>query len=210
MTLEEDHLQGALRPFPTRVIPCGADPPQGQGTIPSDEDLLVAAGGGFMEAFGELVHRHHATAYRTAYRFLADSEEARDIAQEAFLNLLRSCGSYSPRAPFRTYLYRIVSNLCIDHRRKLRPVGLAELPDHPSDAPGPPGELAACERESAVRKALSALPERQRMAVILKYYEGLGYREMAQALGTTEKSVERLLDRGRAALLRDLGPLLQP
>lgn len=210
MTSGEDENRGALQTFPRRASEGDAFSPEVAAHAPSDEDLLVAAGDGSMEAFGELVHRHHATAYRIASRFLDDSEEARDIAQEAFLHILRTCGTYSPRAAFRTYLFRVVSNLCIDHRRKLRPVGVADLPEVPSDAPGPLGDLAAAEREAAVRRALSMLPERQRMAVILKYFEGLGYREMALALETSEKAVERLLDRGRAALLRDLGPLLRP
>lgn len=176
----------------------------------SDEDLLAAAGGGDMEAFGELVRRHHATVYRAAYRFLTDAEEARDIAQETFLHLLRASGGYSRRAAFRTYLYRIVCNLCIDHRRKLRPVYLPELPDLPGHGEDPPGRLAAAEREDAVRKALATLPERQRAAVVLRYFEGLGYEEMAQVLDTSPKGVERLLGRARAALLGDLGPILNP
>lgn len=192
--------------FPERGAVSGEDP-EGKGeTAPSDEDLLLAAGKGSSEAFGELVHRHHGTAYRTAHRFIGDPEEARDIAQEAFLHLLRSCAGYTPRAPFRSYLYRIVSNLCADYRKKSRPVAVAELPDVPSESAGPPGALAAAEREQAVRRALAGLPQRQRMAVILRYFEGLGYKEMAGALETSEKAVERLLDRGREALLRDLGP----
>ena len=201
-----DEQKGELLPFPTQETHPFAPGREGAGAEPSDEELLVAAGRGSSGAFASLVHRHHATAYRTAHRFLGDAEEARDIAQEAFLHLLRSSPKYAPQAPFRAFLYRIISNLCADHRRKLRPAAVAELPELPSDAPGPLGDLAAKEREAAVRKALAALPERQRLAVILKYFEGLGYREMADALETSEKAVERLLNRARETLLRDLSP----
>lgn len=210
MDFGKDDPQGYTSSFPGEEGGLGGPRPGSTGDAPSDEDLLVSAGGGSTEAFAELVRRHHATAYRTAYRFLGDAEEARDMAQEAFLHLLRSCAGYTPRASFRSYLYRIVSNLCADYRRKLRPVAVADLPELPSESVDPPGALAVGEREEAVRRALGKLPARQRMAVILRYFEGLGYREMARALETSEKAVERLLDRGREALLRDLGPHLRP
>ena len=193
----------------------GGDSPPGtpgevRGGPASDEDLLVAAGLGAVEAFAELVRRHNAAAYRTAYRFLGDSEDARDIAQETFLHLLRAAAAYTPRAPFRSFFYRILSNLCADHRKRRRPVAVAELPDPPSQAPGPADAFAASEREEAVRRSLQALPERQRMAVVLRYYEGLSYADMARALETSEKGAERLLARGRGGLLERLAPLLGP
>jgi len=170
----------------------------------TDEELMQAAGLGDRDAFGELVRRHHARAFQLAARFLGDRDEAADIAQEAFLRLLDAAPRYRPTAAFPTYLYRVVGNLCTDHRRKARPETGGELPDRPSEAPSALEGLADARRDAAVRDALAALPPRPRLAVILKYYEGLGYRELAEALDTTEKGAERLLARGREELLRRL------
>lgn len=171
----------------------------------TDEELMEAAGQGDRDAFGELVRRHHEAVFRLAARFLGDRQEAADITQEAFLRILEAAPRYRPTAAFSTYLYRVVGNLCTDHRRKARPETGGELPDRPSEAPSALDGLAQDQRAEAIRAALGALPPRQRLAVLLKYYEGLGYRELAEALETSEKGAERLLSRGREELLKRVG-----
>jgi len=165
----------------------------------------VADGG--IEAFGELVRRNQRHAWNTAWRLLQDPAEAEDAAQDAFLKILDAAPRYRPRAAFRTYLCRVVTRLCLDRLEKKKPVYVADLPVSVSPAPAPSDELAARDRAAVVRQALQGLPPRQRVALVLRYYDDLSYREIAQAMGTSVKSVERLLARGRDALgdrLREL------
>ena len=168
--------------------------------IPSDESLMLAVARGDMAAFEQLVLRHQETAWRTAYRFVADWQAAEDIAQEAFLKVLEAAPRYRPMAAFRTYLYRIIVRLCLDHQRKRRPTLAERLSHVPQAAPSAEERAVRGERERAVQKALSRLRRKQRIAIVLRYYEGLSGREIAAAMETTVKAVERLLARGRATL----------
>jgi len=169
-------------------------------TVTKDEELMLAVGRGDIDAFNEIIHRHQGTAWRVAYRFLGDSVEAEDTAQEAFLKILTAAPRYKSTASFPTYLYRIVSRLCIDNARKKRPCCIDTLPERVDSSPGPATTLILKDRDAQIRTFLNALPARQRMAVILKYYEGLNYADIARAMGVTVKAVERLLDRARKTL----------
>ena len=163
----------------------------------SDEHLMSAAGKGDARAFDEIVRRHQQSAWNFAYRFLGNVEEARDAVQEAFLRIWDAAPRYRPTAQFRTYLFRIVSRLCLDSIRRKRPVCMIELPDPPDPAPSAAENLLMKEQAEAVRRALMQLPATQRLAIIMKYYENCGCREIAEALVITEKAAERLLSRGR-------------
>jgi RNA polymerase sigma-70 factor, ECF subfamily len=178
-------------------------------SIPSDEELMLAVAGGDLSAFGQLVSRHQTLAWNAAYRFLGNATDAEDIAQEAFLRILDSADRYQPTATFRTYLYRIVTHLCFDLARRKRLRRHQQLPDVSTDRPSPEGASILDERADAVRKAIDSLPAAQKMAVVLRYYEDLGYREIAAVLGTTDKGVERLLARARATLEDRLGRFLE-
>jgi len=176
---------------------------------PSDEVLMAAVAGGDLDAYGQLVTRHQHSAWNAAYRFLGNAADAEDIAQEAFLRILDSADRYRPTAAFRTYLYRVVSRLCFDfsRRRRLRRHGqLADVAEH---KPLPEDDAVLGERAAAVVEAIDSLPPAQKMAVILRYYEGLRYREIATALDTTVKGAERLLARARTALASRLGHFLE-
>ncbi len=177
-------------------------------STPSDPSLMQAAAHGDWAAFEQLVKRHQASAWRTAYRLLSDRHAAEDLAQEAFLRIFEARHRYRPTAAFRTYLARIVVRLCLDYLRKGRPAPAGELVD-PFDASlSPGGQAEQTERAAAVQAAIAELPPKQRAAVVLRYYEGLNGRETAEAMETTVKAVERLLARGRAALLERLDRLL--
>ena len=171
----------------------------------SDEELMLSAAGGDMEAFGELVLRHQDRAWRTAYHYVANRADAEELAQEAFLRILGAAASYRPSARFTTYLYRVVANLCLDHRRKKRPDRQGDLSRRASSLPSPDAQMEAREREETVRRALDRLPDRQRMAVVLRYYEELPLREIAATMDATPKAVERLLARARECLAAELG-----
>ena len=170
---------------------------------------MLAVRAGDLGAFEHLVKRNQQAAWSTAYRFLGDAAAAEDICQEAFLRVLEAASRYRPEAAFRTYLQRIVGRLCLDHARKKKPIFTAFLPDVADRSPSPQDLLTDSEDRHDIQTALDQLPPTQRLAVIWKYYEGLSYAEIAQALNTTTKAVEGLLARGREALARLLGHLLE-
>jgi len=177
--------------------------------VPSDEDLMIAAGSGDRGAFGQLVERHQTSAWNAAYRFLGDSAEAEDVAQEAFLKILDAAPRYQPSASFRTYLYRVITRLCLDHVRKKKPFYTQTIPHVAAGEPSPLETVTDQEVGQIIRAALESLPSRQRMVVVLRYYEGLDYAETASVLETTVKAVERLLSRAREGLERKLGRFLE-
>lgn len=166
---------------------------------PSDEILMQAIAGGDLAAFEQLVVRHQEFVWRTAYRVLGCHRDAEDIAQEAFLKVFQARERYRPTAAFRTYLLRIVVRLCLDHLRKGRPLPAENLApvDRYSSAEQ---QVVDHEQAEAVRAAISCLPAKQRTAVVLRYYEALKGREIAEAMDTTAKAVERLLARARKSL----------
>jgi len=135
---------------------------------------------------------------------LQDPTEAEDAAQDAFLKILNAAPRYRPTASFRTYLYRVISRLCLDRLRKKHPIYTDRLPPSVSGEPGPPEQIGRQETAADVRRALDALPPRQRMALVLRHFEELSYREIAEAMDTSVKSVERLLSRGRNELAEAL------
>ena len=169
-------------------------------TVIKDQQLMLRVAKGDLDAFGELVRRHQRTAWRIAHRFLGDPAEAEDVVQEAFLRILAAAPRYKPSAAFPTYLYRVVTRLCTDYSRKKRPIFTDSFPETVDPSPDPAAALVNKRRDALIRKALDALPSRQRMVVILKYYEGLSYGDISRAMGTTVKAVERLLDHARTTL----------
>lgn len=171
----------------------------------SDEALVQAAGKGDMQSFAEIVRRHQNWAWRIAYRFTGNEDEASDIVQEAFLRLLNASSRYRATAKFRTYFYRILSRLCLDRAKKRQPLFLGTIPDVPGACPDVTDTLIRQETANAVRAALDTLSPNQRIAIVLRYYEELNYKEIASALDTTTKAVERLLARGRERLQGILG-----
>lgn len=175
---------------------------------PTDESLMLAAAGGDCAAFEQLVVRHQVAVWRTAYRMVADRQAAEDLAQEAFLRLFRASGRYRPTAALRTYLYRIVVRVCLDYLRKKRPRPAPELAHLTGPAPSVEQHAEQGERSRQVHQALASLPPKQRSAVVLRYFEGLSSAEIADAMNTTVKAVERLLARGRETLQERLARLL--
>lgn len=166
---------------------------------PSDEALMHAVARGDAAAFEQLVLRHQESVWRTAYRMLGCHQTAEDVAQQAFLKVFEARQRYRPAAAFRTYLYRVAVRLCLDHVRKGRPVPTGDVVPV-DDEPSPAQRTAREEQARAVRDAVGRLPAKQRAAVVLRYYEGLGCHEIAGAMDTSPKAVERLLARARKTL----------
>jgi RNA polymerase sigma-70 factor, ECF subfamily len=165
---------------------------------------MAAVAEGDRCAFETLVLRYQQTAWNVAYRFLRDRHQAEDVVQDAFLRVYEARGRYRPDVPFTAYLRKIVVRRCIDHSRKRRPFLFGLFETHPADDSSPDKILSRRERLHDIRDAVERLPDRQRMAVVLRYLEGLDARETAHALETTPKAVERLLARARKTLERGL------
>jgi RNA polymerase sigma-70 factor (ECF subfamily) len=172
--------------------------------VPSDETLMVRVAGGDLGAFEHLVLRHQGSAWNAAVRFLGDAAEAEDIVQESFLRVLRGAANYLPLASFRTYLFRILHRLCLDFLEKKRPLPVDCVPDREDGRPTACEAATRTDEQREVQSAIARLPAQQRMATVLRYYEGLGYGEIAQVMELTEKAVERLLSRARSALQESL------
>lgn len=165
-----------------------------------DEELMQAVGKGDLAALDEIVTRYQDAAWRTACRFLGNASEAQDIVQEAFLRIFEAARSYRPTGRFRAYFYLVVTRLCLDAARKKRPAATGDPPQSADLSPSPLEAMADRERDEAVHEAVERLPGRQRMAVVLRYFDGLACREVADAMGLSDKAVERLLARARTFL----------
>ena len=181
-----------------------------------DVALMLAFRAGDDAAFERLFARWSAPLLRHLERLVKEAATAEELMQEAFLRVFRARERYAPEARFSTWLYTIATHLALNElRRPRRRAGHRSTDEDDDGAAGPPLVLAApapapdavvhARRVGAeVESALAALPERQRAALLLAAVEGLSYAEVAQALGTTEKSVKALVHRARSALAERL------
>jgi RNA polymerase sigma-70 factor, ECF subfamily len=170
----------------------------------SDHELIRLAQAGNEEAFGELVLRHEGRAFRVARQMVPDSEEARDLAQEAFLRVYRSLDRFDFKHEFTTWLYRIVTNLGIDHLRRRRPIATGGTDeDGPvreeidESAPAPSARLERHETARLVRACIDTLPEHFRVVLALRELEGLTSQEISRIVGATPVTVRWRLHRAR-------------
>ncbi len=177
--------------------------------MPGDKELMLEVRDGDLQAFEQLVLRHQAQAWRVAYWYTGDADEAEDLAQNAFLKVLDAAPRYKPTATFRTYFFRILTRLCIDHKRKKRPILTETLPDSADDSINPSRQASQAERDILIQAALDALPADYRMVIVLRYFEGLSGAEMAAVMGRSVKAVERLLARAKAMLKPHLKKLFE-
>lgn len=177
---------------------------EGPGSLADDTcdaELLARSASGDRRAFDRIVARYGEVALRLAARIAPDRQSAEDIAQEAMVRIWHRAGDFDGRrARFTTWLYRIVSNLCIDLCRRTKPVPLPEHFDIVDPAAGAEESMEHDERRAALARAMDELTAAQRAALTLVYDEGLSGSEAAAALGVTTKAVERLLARARAHL----------
>jgi len=167
---------------------------------PADHDLMARAAKGDGRAFRTLAERHGGAALRLARRILGNEAMAEDVVQDAFLRVWINAPRWRPEAAFRTWLYRIVVNLCLNARRRAVDLPL-EAAEHVAD-PGraPDEQLGLHQRDARLAAAIEALPQRQRAAIVLTYQEGLSNAEAADVLETSVSGVETLLVRAKRAL----------
>jgi RNA polymerase sigma-70 factor, ECF subfamily len=170
-----------------------------------DEELIARVSRGDETAFETLVNRHQKHALRVARRFIGRQAEAEDLVQEAFLQVHRHAHQYDPGvAPFKSWFFAILSNLCRNAVRRDKSLSFVELPGDAPAIDDPEDGLAQEEQRAALIAALTKLPPNQRLAFILRYEEGFSYAETAAALGRSVKAVESLLARARRTLRREL------
>jgi RNA polymerase sigma-70 factor (ECF subfamily) len=167
---------------------------------PTDHDLMARAAKGDERAFRTLAERHAGSALRLARRILGNEAAAEDIVQDAFLRVWVNAPRWRPDAAFRTWLYRIVVNLCLNAKRRVRDLPLDAAGQVADPASGADEQLRLRERDDRLAAAILGLPERQRAAVVLTYQEGLSNADVAEVLDTSVSSVETLLVRARRAL----------
>ncbi len=173
-----------------------------------DAGLMARIADGDAQAFDRLVERHASRSLALAERLLGDRAEAEDMVQEALTKVWLEPSKFAPaRARFSTWFYRVVTNRCLDQRRRRRPEGLPENFDAADPAPGAETQLAAADRRRLTAAAIDALPERQRTAVTLCYLHGLSNAEAAQILDMKVKALESLLVRARTKLKQQLAPV---
>jgi RNA polymerase sigma-70 factor, ECF subfamily len=174
----------------------------------SDEALMARVARGDERAFRLLAQRQLPAMLGLARRILGNATDAEDVAQEAMLRVWIHAPRWQPLALVRTWLTRVVANLCLDRRRRAPWVALDVAGDIADPAPGA-GELAEHnERERLLKAAIADLPARQRTAIMLTYGEGMSNAQVADILDTSVSAIETLLVRGKQNLRRALGPMI--
>lgn len=166
-----------------------------------DSELLDRLATDDEAAFRMLVERHIDRAYAIALRIVGNAADAEDVVQDTMLKIWSHRGRWQHgRAKFSTWLYRVISNRCIDLRRKPRNENVDTVPEVADSQPGAVEIIERNELNGMLELAMQRLPEQQRIAVILSYHENMSNGEIAQVMDTTVAAVESLLKRGRQQL----------
>jgi RNA polymerase sigma-70 factor (ECF subfamily) len=183
-----------------------------------DAALMVAFQGGDERAFRSLFEKHGRAMVSFCHHFVRDRARAEELAQDVFLKLHRSAARYQPTAHFKTFLYRIASNHCLNElrrgeyagRRAVRERGAEAEPVDPDLLPAgtstPEEDAVARALGGAVDALLARLPEKQRAAFVLARLEGLPYDEIAVVMETTVPAVKSLVHRATVAAAAALAP----
>ena len=179
-----------------------------------DEELVALCQNGQGQYFEILIRRYMEKAYHIALDFTHDTEEAKDLSQDAFLRAFSRIKQFDGRSSFYTWFYRLTVNLCLDHtRRKGRVIwerlereadGAMEPIDLTDDSATPDQEAMAGETIRRVDQTLDAMPKKQRTAFLLRNHQGLSITDIAKVMKTTEGTVRVYLHRAVAALRQSL------
>ena len=170
-------------------------------TPPDEAALMARIAGRDAAVFSTLVDAQALRLRRIAYRMVGDAAEAEDIAQEALLRLWQHAARWRPTgSSIGAWLTRVAINLCFDRLRRGRNISDVEAPDRPDETPGTEATIDAERLRLATVACVQALPERQRAAIVLTYYEELPNATAAEAMDMNIKGFESLLLRARTAL----------
>ncbi len=173
----------------------------------SDKELVEGCKRGESEAFRELFERHKDKVYSIALRFSGDAAMAQDIAQDTFLKLFVGLKGFRGESGFSSWLYRLVVNSCLDHRRKSR--RLMPLLDEAlamvySPQTSAVDEMLRVELRGHLRTVVASLSDDRRMLLVLRYTQSLSYDEIAAILGTSSGTIASRLNRVHRILARRL------
>ncbi|HPF45854.1 MAG: RNA polymerase sigma factor [Alphaproteobacteria bacterium] len=185
----------------------------------TDEDLMLRIGDGDQTAYGMLVDRHLSQNLGYATKILGNVSEAEEVMQEAFIRVWKHASRWDParKTRFTTWFYRVVTNLCYDVGRKRKPQDNVDMLETvASDDMSAENVIVVNQRSEQVQEALDALPQRQKMAIILCYFEGLSNREASDVMEVSLNALESYLVRARrnladilkddkASLLKEIG-----
>ncbi len=179
----------------------------------SDAAVMLRVAAGDEASFNYLVEKYHRPMIHFLYRMVHNQSVAEELAQEVFLRVYRARDSYRAEARFTTWLYRIATNLAVNHARDTRHERAAQTvyldapdeetgttPDLADDEPSVEQRLLRDERMAAIRSHVMALPERQRMAVLMHKYQGMDYRQIGEVLKLSESATKSLLFRAYQTL----------
>jgi RNA polymerase sigma-70 factor (ECF subfamily) len=180
------------------------------------ENFIEKLKNGDLAAYGKLVEEQQGKVLSICYKFLQNPDDARDIAQDVFIEVFRSIGSFRSEANLATWIYRIAVNRSIDAMRKqkrrsrvlvLRHVFEKVTRHIPSEEKTelPAEALEISERNLALREALDKLPDKQKSAIVLSKCDGLSNKEIAEVLKVTVSSVESLIHRAKQNMKEQLG-----
>lgn len=175
-----------------------------------DNDLLPGLQNGQETALAGLMDRHLKTITAIGFYMLGDSSLAEDVAQSTFLKLWQIAPNWKPgQATLLTWMRRVATNDCLDRLRKKRPIYSDNVPEQTDKALSPLESLQKSDTQRHVREALSRLPDTQRAAITLTYYQGVSQKEGAEILGQKLKAYESLLSRAKKNLKTALSPLIE-
>lgn len=183
----------------------------------SDADVMLRVKAGDEPAFDYLVQKYRRPMVSFMYRMAHNAAAAEDLAQEVFLRVYRSRGSYEASAKFTTWLYRIATNLAVNHARDTRherPENMASLDEADEEtgttmdvadtSPNVEEKLVKQERLKAIRQKVENLPERQRQAVLMHKYQQMDYKQIGEVLNLSESATKSLLFRAYETLREQL------
>jgi RNA polymerase sigma-70 factor, ECF subfamily len=172
-----------------------------------DAGLVAACLEGHREAFDVIITRHRRAVYQVCFRFVGNHEDARDLAQEAFLRAWRGLKNFKGQSALSTWLYRIAVNVCLNRVAARKPDTEPLVPDEMVDmqTEDPGAGLLRVERAAAVRRAIAELPEKQRATLILRAYHDLSHQQIADMLGSSVGAVKANFFHALANLKKILG-----
>lgn len=180
-----------------------------------DAELMLRVAQGDQTAFARLFDRHHRSVAQFAFRFVGDRARAEELTQDVFVKLFRYADSYRPSAKFKTFLFRVAANHCLNEVRRgeYRVQRVQEGTDEQAvevaapSAHQPDQAVEGRELESAVRLALARLSDRERAAFTMCRFEGMAYRDIAEALSASEAAVKSLIHRATLSVARAIEEL---
>jgi RNA polymerase sigma-70 factor (ECF subfamily) len=216
LVLDNSVLGAAAASRPDAVLESysGSQPGLDAASDPaSDAAIMLRVAAGDEAGFNYLVEKYHRAMIHFLFRMVRNQAVAEELAQEVFLRVYRSRESYRAEAKFTTWLYRIATNLAVNHARDTRHERSAQTiyldapdeesgttPDVADDEPSVEQRMMRDERMAAIRTHVMALPERQRMAVLMHKYQGMDYRQIGEVLKLSESATKSLLFRAYQTL----------